>query len=106
MDSQSLLDLNEIRNELDISKETFNLIIKMALEYKKSNNYISNEELVDIISETMMLFDYNDSISKNDEYTREDQKNFDTLYGKRKSLRETFHSALCKLGYEDKTNFK
>ena len=99
MDDETLVQLNDLKRELDISSKSFDHIISIALEYQQVNKHITNEELVEIIKETMMVFDYCRDHANDEDYSEAEKIHQQNVYGHRKTVVYSFNEALRRLGY-------
>ncbi len=60
MDKEMLKELNDLRKELEISKEDFITILKIVFIYqKKYNNIINDEQLYQLVQEILVNMDIN-----------------------------------------------
>lgn len=93
MNEEYVKELNEVRHELGIDRQTLYSIIDIAVQYRyEYNQNINDEELYEIIVETMnridKMLDYDNDLSVIHE-------------NKPKSTKDAFESALKVLGYEE-----
>ncbi len=60
MNKEMLKELNDLRKELEISKEDFITILKIVFIYqKKYNNIINDEQLYQLVQEILVNIDIN-----------------------------------------------
>ena len=86
MEREDLLELNEIREDQGIDIDIFEEVLTKAIKYQMdSADLISDQEVKEIIIETLCRIDYRD---------------FDNNIGYLKSLNESFEDALRVLGYK------
>ena len=96
MKEEIIKKLNNERKALEIPKEKFLKMIKYALEYKKTNPELNEEELINLIRVTMYSYDY---ALKLDEHDKKDINGVIGAYVNRKSVGECFIVALNALGH-------
>ena len=86
MEKEDLLELNEIREEQGIDIDIFEEVLTKAIKYQMDSvDLISDQEVKEIIIETLCRIDYRD---------------FNRIDGYLKSLDESFEDALRVLGYK------
>ena len=92
MEKDYIKELNDLRKDLEISKRDFIIVLSLAIYYQKRNKqYIKEEELYQIVEETLVNMDY--------------ENESDDLYsisgiGNNKTIIESFERALNNLGYD------
>ncbi len=100
MNKEILEELIELKNEIGMSQIAFNEIIYLAMEYKNNENpTISDEELIDIIKETMMVCDYSMGHIEEEPLNETDEMFLEEVYRKRKTISMSFKEALQRLEY-------
>ena len=101
MNDELIEELKEINSEIGLSTQVLFEIIRIAVEYREKNNLcISDEELFEIIKETMMLYDYCGDFDLKKENSA-NKKMIKDVYKNRKNLYECFTLAFEKLGYSN-----
>lgn len=92
MEKDYIKELNDLRRDLEISKRDFIIVLSLAIYYQKRNEqYIKEEELYQIVEETLVNMDYENEIN-----------DLNSISGIRnnKTIIESFESALNNLGYD------
>ncbi len=91
MEKEQIIELNEIRKYLEISKEDFIKIIALAkIRQKKSKIIIKDEMIYEIIYETLLNYDHDISENRQDFY-------YDSLKENKKTPEESFMIAIKNL---------
>ena len=76
MNQEQINELKEIRKELDIPKSDFLIISGLSLNYKEFENpSISEEDIFELIKETMMCYD-NKQLTGNSEPVKDVEQSF------------------------------
>ena len=92
MEKDYIKELNDIRKDLEISKRDFIIVLSLAIYYQKRNEqYIKEEELCQIVEETLVNMDYEN-----------ESNDLNSINGIRnnKTIIESFKRALNNLGYD------
>ena len=92
MEKDYIKELNDLRRDLEISKRDFIIVLSLAIYYQKRNEqYIKEEELYQIVEETLVNMDYENEIN-----------DLNSISGIRnnKTIIESFERALNNLGYD------
>ena len=92
MEKDYIKELNDLRKDLEISKRDFIIVLSLAIYYQKRNEqYIKEEELYQIVEETLVNMDYENEIN-----------DLNSISGIRnnKTIIESFERALNNLGYD------
>ena len=89
MNKESLKEINELSEYLEIPKDEFKMILLLALKYQNENGQIIHEEkLYQIIEEALNNIDYPE-VAK-----------YDVSITSPKTIEEAFNRALINLGYQ------
>ena len=92
MEKDYIKKLNDLRRDLEISKRDFIIVLSLAIYYQKRNEqYIKEEELYQIVEETLVNMDYENEFN-----------DLNSISGIRnnKTIIESFERALNNLGYD------
>ena len=89
MDREELQRLNELREELEVSKEDYQELLVLAFQYI-DEKHLNEETIYEIVEEALNNIDY-DNIIKSEFRT--------------KTIKEAFKKALIDLGYEKSGKF-